>query len=109
MGKNQKPKQLREIGPIPFLLYINDLPNCLQFSQTRMYADDNSLTFAGTDVNHLNGPYYDRSKVYTWLSANNLTSNLAKTLFPIIGGILPYHKACAYVVPVLTGELKTAT
>ena len=57
------------LGPLLFLLYINDLPNCLQFSQTRMYADDISLTFASTDVNHLN----DLSKVYTWLSANKLT------------------------------------
>ena len=77
----KKTKQLREIGLIPFLLYINDLPNCLQFSQTRMYADDNSLTFASTDVNYLNGLNYDRSKVYTWLSANKLISNLAKTAF----------------------------
>ena len=29
-----------------FLLYINDLPNCLSFSQPRIYADDTSLTFA---------------------------------------------------------------
>ena len=74
-----------------------------------MYTDDTSLTFASTDVNHLNGLNYDRSKLYTWLSANKLTLNLAKTVFPVIGGILPYQKACAYVVPFLTGELKTAT
>ena len=73
------------LGPLLFLLYINDLPNCLQFSQTRMYADDTSLTFASTDVNHLNNCLnYDLSKVYTWLSANKLTLNLTKTEFMLI-------------------------
>ncbi|CAB4036471.1 RNA-directed DNA polymerase from mobile element jockey-like, partial [Paramuricea clavata] len=34
------------LGPLLFLLYINDLPNCLEHSQARMYADDTNLTFA---------------------------------------------------------------
>ena len=29
-----------------FLLYINDLPNCLHHSQPRMYADDTSITLS---------------------------------------------------------------
>ena len=32
------------LGPLLFLLYINDLPNCLCHSQPRMYADDTSIT-----------------------------------------------------------------
>ena len=40
------------LGPL-FLLYINDLPNCLYFSQPRMYADDTSLTFASVDLNRI--------------------------------------------------------
>ena len=28
------------LGPLLFLLYIKDLPNCLQRSKPRMYADD---------------------------------------------------------------------
>ena len=72
------------LGPLLFLLYINDLLNCLQFSQSRMYADD-SLTFASTEVNHLNNCLnYDLSKMYTWSSANKLTLNLTKTEFMLI-------------------------
>ena len=33
------------LGPLLFLLYINDLPNRLSHSQPRMYADDTHLTF----------------------------------------------------------------
>ena len=42
------------LGPLLFLLYINDLPNCLQHSQQRMYADDTSITFVGSDVDEMN-------------------------------------------------------
>ena len=38
------------LGPLLFLLYINDLPNYLTYSQPRMYADDTSITYVSNDV-----------------------------------------------------------
>jgi len=35
------------LGPLSIILYINDLPNCLEFSVPQMYADDTLLTFVG--------------------------------------------------------------
>ena len=32
------------LGPLLFILYINDLPNCLSYTQPRMYADDTNLS-----------------------------------------------------------------
>ena len=34
------------LEPLLFLLYINDLPNCLSNSEPRMYADDTHPTYA---------------------------------------------------------------
>ena len=60
------------LGPLLFLPYINDLPNCLHFSQPRMYADDTSLTYASADLKLINDCVNDDlNKVYIWLSANN--------------------------------------
>ena len=42
------------LDPLLFLLYINDLPNCLCHSQPRMSADDTSITFASNSVKEIN-------------------------------------------------------
>ena len=42
------------LGTLLFLLYINDLPLCLNFSHPRMYADDTNITYAGKDINDIN-------------------------------------------------------
>ena len=38
------------LGQILFLIYINDLPNCLEFSSTAMFADDTNLTVRGKSL-----------------------------------------------------------
>ena len=41
------------LGPLLFLHYIIDLPNCLMHSQPIMYADDTSITYASNDVEEI--------------------------------------------------------
>ena len=74
------------LGPLLFLLYINDLPNCLSISQPRMYADDTHLTFASNDVTILEENMNNElTKVSEWLIANKLTLNRSKTEFMLLG------------------------
>ena len=39
--------------PLLFLLYVNDLPNCLKQSSAEMYADDSNLTAFSNDLYRL--------------------------------------------------------
>ena len=52
------------LGPLLFLIFINDLPNCLLFSIPRMYADDNHITYAGSDLHLIqSSPSHDFEKL----------------------------------------------
>ena len=63
-----------------FLLYINDLPYCLEYSNPRMYADDTTLTTPGQSLNEIiYATNSDLSKISQWLLANELSLNVAKT------------------------------
>ena len=74
------------LGPFLFLLYINDLPNCLMHSQARIYADDTHLTLAGNSFDSIElNLNEDLASVSEWLTANKLTLNKSKTEFMIIG------------------------
>ena len=68
------------LGPLLFLLYINDLPNCNLRSDVRMYADDTNLTFASTDPEELfSSLTHDLSNLKQWLDSNRLSLNVLKT------------------------------
>ena len=40
-------------GPILFLLYVNDSPNCLKSTSASMFADDTNLTASGNTITEL--------------------------------------------------------
>ena len=74
------------LGPLLFLIYINDLPNCLTSCQPRMYADDTHITYAYVDVNSIQlNLNHDLGNLNKWLISNKLTLNTAKTEFMLIG------------------------
>ena len=73
------------LGPLLFLVYINDLPSCDLSSKVRMYADDTSLTIASDNVHILEQRMnHDICEIHTWLQANKLSLNVVKTKYMII-------------------------
>ena len=68
------------LGPLLFLLYINDLPNCNLLSEVRIYADDTNLTFASKDSEELfSSLTSDLGNLKQWLDSNRLSPNVLKT------------------------------
>ena len=69
-----------------FLLYINDLPNCLSHTVPRMYADDAHLTYSN-DNNHSVQSSLNEDLLYInrWFTVDKLTLNMTKTEFMLNG------------------------
>ena len=74
------------LGPLLFLLYINDLPQCLNKTKPCLFADDTNLTASGISLTDLEvAVNSDLENLRKWLVANKLSLNVAKTEFMLIG------------------------
>ena len=74
------------LGPLLFLIYINDLTTIADYATVRMYADDTNMTFTACSIPELQHDMnMDLQFLQNWLIANRLTLNVLKTEFMLIG------------------------
>ena len=72
------------LGPLLFLVYINDLPKATNFF-IKLYADDTFLCAQNENEKQLESEVnFELDKVYKWLAANKLTLNTKKSKFMIL-------------------------
>ena len=70
------------LGPLLFLLYINDMKNAVKFSILHHFADDTNLLCSNTcDKKLKKNVNQDLQSIFIWLCANRLSLNVDKTEF----------------------------
>ena len=74
------------LGPLLFIIYLNDFEKCLEFSQASLYADDTQITIASDDVEKLVlDTQHELVNLFEWMRINKLSPNPAKTEYMTIG------------------------
>ena len=59
------------LGPLLFLLYINDLPNISKVLNFYLFADDTNIYYGSNSLNELEKTVNkELSKLYLWLNVN---------------------------------------
>ena len=74
------------LGPLLFLIYINDLKNSGEYDNLNLFADDTSLFVFNKNINKL----YDKAntavdRINLWFQANKLNLNLTKCNYTVFG------------------------
>ena len=82
------------LGPLLFLIYINDIYNSSKKLYFYLFADDTNLLYANKDLKSLESvTNIELQKVCDWLNANKLTINATKSNFVVFR---PSQKKLSY-------------
>ena len=82
------------LGPLLFLLYINDIQYCSSKLQFFLFSDDTSALYAHKDFKTLELTVKaELHNFYNWLTPNKLSLNIKKSKYVIFR---PYQKKLNY-------------
>ncbi len=74
------------LGPLLFLLYINDIANTSPILDFILFADDTTILYSHNDLaNNINAVNTELKKVTNWFKSNKLSINTDKTNYMIMG------------------------
>lgn len=72
------------LGPLLFIIYINDLPNVNKFVKFILYADDANIIITGDTLAEIQDTFSELSpQIVRWVSQNQLLLNAKKTTYMI--------------------------
>ena len=68
------------LGPLLFLIYINNRSQVIIFSSVHLLADDTNILYVSSSLKDLNKKInHDLSNLVQWLRANKILRNISKT------------------------------
>ena len=68
------------LGPLHFILYVNDIYQVSDKCSTILFADDTNIFFTGHNPSVMKDTIcHELTKLYAWFSANKLSLNVSKT------------------------------
>ena len=86
------------LGPLLFLIFVNDLQKSTKFLDPIMFADDTNLFYSNKDINNLfKIANEELNEINEWFRANKLSINAGKTkyiFFSQTTTVKKSHKNC---------------
>ena len=74
------------LGPLLFLIYVNDVVKAIKHAKILLYADDTVIYLSGKDKHEVNRLLQEDLITYNvWFQRNRLTVNCKKTKFMCFG------------------------
>jgi hypothetical protein len=74
------------LGPLLFILYVNDITNSTSVLDFTLFADDTTILYSHKDIaSKMNIINAELDKVSNWFKANKLSVNASKTNYMIMG------------------------
>ena len=94
-SKKMNIRNIIVLGPLLFLLYVNDICSSSKTLKFYLFADDTDILLSNKNLKSLeNTMNIELNKVYQWLISNKLTLNLKKSNFVFFR---PYQKRLPFI------------
>ena len=87
------------LGPLLFLVYMNDIHNAVPDNDLKLFADDTNLFLFGPDLKSIEcQANISLQNLDMWFKANKLSLNVDKTFYTIFNKTIKYNNATLNLV-----------